>query len=113
MRIKCFCDLYVSEELSGKKEQVLEKLMDTSNFHLPVFVLTLAEGEQNQLEFFSSAFLRQPYYDDKEIFVVGLASDYFTATELVQKIACKVLEETGGTEIRHYILKRQEEFEGR
>lgn len=113
MRIKCFCDLYVGEELKEKKEQVLERLMDTESFHLPVFVLTLPEGEQNQLDFFSSVFLRQPYYEDKEVFVVGLAADYFSAVELVGQIACEVLKETGDLEIRRSILKRQKEFEGR
>lgn len=111
MRIKCFCDLYVSEELKDKKEQVLERLMDTSSFHMPVFVLTLAGGEQNQLEFFSSVLLRQPYYEDKEIFVVGVAGNYFSAAELVKQIACEVLEKTGDTRIREYILERQRAFE--
>lgn len=111
MRIKCFCDLYVSEDLKDKKEQVLENLTDTSAFHMPVFILTLAGGGHNQLEFFSSVFLRQPYYEDKEIFVVGLAGSYFTAVGLVRQIFLEVMEKTKDTGIREYIRGRQKAFE--
>lgn len=110
MRIKCYCNLYVSEELQHKKEQVLEGLM-RQELKFPVYLLTLAEGEQNQLEFFSSALLKQPYYAEKELFIVGLAKDYQAAADLVAQITRDVLSRTNGLQIREDILKRQQAFE--
>lgn len=110
MRIKCYCDMYVSEWLRDKKETVLEGLM-RKNLTLPVYLLTLAEGEQNQLEFFSSVFLNQPYYEEKEIFIVGLAESHPAAVGLVERITRDTLKETGRFNLCEYILTRQKSFE--
>lgn len=110
MRIKCYCDLYASEGVQDKKEKVLEGLMK-QELTFPVYLLTLAESEQNQLEFFSSVFLRQPYYEDKEIFIVGLAESYTAAVELVERITCETMSETQTLHMREYILARQKAFE--
>ena len=110
MRIKCYCNLYVSEGIRHKKVQVLEALMRQEPT-VPVFLLTMAEGDHNQLEFFSSVFLKQPYYKEKEIFIVGLAESYLAAEDLVEQITCEVLSQTGALNIREFILTRQKSFE--
>lgn len=112
MRIKCYCGLYVSEALEKKKNQVLQNLME-GKLSRPVYILTLAGGQQNQLEFFSSLQLLQPYYEEKEVFVVGLAGDYGSAADLTGEIVQEVFERTGGTDVRSYILEKQTAFEER
>ena len=54
MQIRCFCDLYVSERFEKKKNQVLKKLMERK-FQTPFYLITLAQGEQNHLDIYSSA----------------------------------------------------------
>lgn len=110
MQIRCFCELYVSDGLERKKNQVLMKLMERK-IGKPVYLITLAQGEQNHLEIFSSLLLQQGIYDDATIFVVGLAEDYISATGLVERIVQEVVEETGDVEIRSYILEKQKVFE--
>lgn len=110
MRIKCYSNLYVSELVKKRKNKVLTGLME-QKFQPGITVITLASGEQNHLEFFQAFMLRQHFYDEKELFVVGLAEGYEDAAELVEQIVQKVVDETGGTDIRSYILKEQKNFE--
>ena len=110
MRIKCYCDLYVSDGLQKRKQKVIKKLMERA-LQPTLYVLTLAQGEQNHLEFFPAYLLQQPMYDDALFFVVGIAEGYDAAMDLVEEIAQEVLEETGGTDIRRFLAERQSEFE--
>lgn len=110
MRIKCYCNLYVSDALEKRKNKVLADLMNRK-FRPGTSVITLSQGEQNHLEFFSSVFLKQHFYDEKEVFVVGIAGGYEEAAELVRKITEEVLVQTGSTDIRNYILENQKKSE--
>lgn len=110
MRIKCYCDLYVSDGLKRKKNKILKKLMDRT-LQPSLYILTLARGEQNHLEFYPALLLQQPWYDDAEVFVVGIAEGYDAAVYLVEEIVRQVLEETGETDIRRFLAERQGRFE--
>lgn len=110
MRIKCYCDLYVSDGLKRRKNKILKKLMERT-VQPSVYVLTLAQGEQNHLEFYPALLLQQPWYDDAEIFVVGIADGYDAAVYLVEEIVREVLEETGDMDIRGFLAGRQGRFE--
>lgn len=112
MRIKCYCDLYVSEGLKKKKNAVIKKLMDRT-LQSALYILTLTQGEQNHLEFFSALLLQQPAYDDRSLFVVGIADGYDAAMYLVEDIVQEVLDQTRGTDIRGFLLERQKKFEER
>lgn len=110
MRIKCYCDLYVSDALKKKKNKVLKKLMERA-VQPGLYILTLAGAEQNHLEFFPALLLKEPFYEDKEVFVVGIADGYDGAVYLVEDIVQDVLDETKGTDIRRFLMERQKIFE--
>lgn len=110
MRIKCYCNLYTGTSVTNKKNQYLLDLMNGKFTH-SVHLITLAQGMQNHLEIFSSSLLRQQVYDEKEIFVVGIAGKYYEAVALVEEIVQDVLEQTGNTQIRNYIETQQKVFE--
>lgn len=110
MRIKCYCDLYVSASLESKKNQILKNLME-NKLQPAVYVLTLSQGEQNHLEFFSALLLKQHVFEHTDLFVVGIADGYDDAVYLVEEITQEVLDETGGTDIRGYIIEQQRQFD--
>ncbi len=99
-------DLYVSEELKGREEEIMEHL-EKKEFQFRVYLIALPENEKNQLEIYHSGMLNQKWYRDKDVFVVGLAKGYLQALELVRKIAEETVDKTGDADIRQYILKRQ------
>ncbi len=110
MRIRLYCDLYVSECWQEKKEKIIKRLVD-NRLQPQVYVITLAQGEQNYLEFFSSVLLKQRIYKETELFVVGIAAGYGEAVSMIKDMTERVYKETGDANVRQFIMMRQEEFE--
>ena len=110
MRIKCYCDLYVSESLKKKQNQILAEVMKQRPSP-SVYLITLSQGEQNHLEFYSGLLLWQHVFDHAELLVVGLADGYGEAIQLVEEITRDTIQTTGGVNIREYLKKKQMEFE--
>ena len=65
-------ELYVSEELKGREEEIIEHL-EKKEFQFRVYLIALPENERNQLEIYHSGMLNQTWYREKDVFVVGLA----------------------------------------
>ncbi len=110
MRLKLYCDLYVSECWQKKMSKIIHKLR-SRRLQPQVYVIALSQGEQNHLEFYSSALLKQRCFDDLDVFVVGIADGYDECLMITGQITEKVYKETGSVDIRSYILKRQNEYE--
>lgn len=109
MQIEFYCDLYISDIWKNKKEKIVEKLKE-NKLQPRVHVIAFAQGEQNQLEIFSSVLFKQHVFDNSRIFVVGIASDYEDALSIVEEIAGTVYEKTKGLDIRRFLMKRQEDL---
>ena len=76
-------ELYVSEELKGREEEIIEHL-EKKEFQFRVYLIALPENERNQLEIYHSGMLNQTWYREKDVFVVGLAKGYLQALEACQ-----------------------------
>lgn len=106
--MKYYRHLYLSDGLEKKKNKIIRKLQD-NKLQYDVYLVTLPETEQNQLEIYNSALFKQPDYSIRELFVVGLAKGYESALELVEEITRTVYNETKGADIRSYILEKERE----
>lgn len=96
----------MSESLEKKKDKIIQK-MKKGKYPLTIYILALIEEGENQLEFYSSAILRQSVVSDDGIFVVGIASGYDDAVYMVEDIAKEVYEKKGNLDIRSYIQERE------
>ncbi len=110
MHVNFYCDLYVSQSWQ-KKKSTLKRKLKKKKLLPSVYIITLSQGTQNQLEFFSSVLLHQHVFDHAELFVIGMADGYNEALFLVEQITDKVYRKTGTADIRRFVQKRQEEFE--
>ena len=99
MQTKFFCDLYVSEGWEEKKLKLIKKLQK-NKLRPSVYVITLSQGKQNHLEYYSSLLLKQHIFDNASLFIVGIANGYDGAYE-----------KTGEVNLRKFLMDRQEEFE--
>lgn len=106
--MKYYRHLYLSDGLEKKKDKIIRKLQK-NKLQYDLYLVTLPETEQNQLEIYNSALFKQPDYPVKELFVIGLAKGYDTAIELVEEITRTVYNETKGADIRSYILEKERE----
>lgn len=106
--MKYYRYLYISEGLEKKRDKIIKKL-EKGKLQLSVHLILLPASERNQLEIVSSAYLLQPVYPKEGLFVVGITDSYEGALELVEKISQEVYDNTGGADIRNYILMKEQE----
>ena len=67
-QIEFYHNLYVSECWQKKKGKIVKRLKE-NKLQPQVYVITLSQGEQNQLEFFSSVLLKQSIFEHSKLFV--------------------------------------------
>lgn len=70
-----------------------------------VYVVTIASGN-DQLEIYHSAYLKQRYYRYHPPVVVGLASGYEEAVQIILKITQECLDATGSCNLKEYLKQR-------
>lgn len=103
--MRYYKNLYMSENLADKKDKIIRKL-NQNGIMWNTYVIALAQGEQNHLEFFDSVLLQQKMIAGRDLFVVGIASGYDEALVLVEEITKEVYDDTKGADIRSYILNK-------
>ena len=106
--MKYYKNLYLGESIKAKKEDVLRKL-EADAIMLQIYVITLAKGSHNHLEFMKSLLWREES-SKEDMLIVGLAGGYEEAVGMIAEITKEVYRATNGVNIRQYICDRQEEL---
>ena len=70
-----------------------------------VYVIAIASGD-DQLEIYHSGYLKQKYYRKHAPVIVGIASDYKEAVDLVVQITKECVEKTGGCNLKEYLKQK-------
>jgi len=110
--MKYYYNLYANDSVKEKKLQILNRI-NKGEFVINKYLVVLTQNERNHLEFFDSAYVSQKVVDKDDLFVIGLAEGYGGAVQIVETIVKEVLQMTGGTDIRTYLIEQQLEFEKR
>jgi len=110
MEMKYYHNLYWSNTFHEIKDEILEKL-ENGKLQLNKYLVVLTENASNHLEFFDSVILKQEFFGQEELFVIGIADGYPGALDMVEIITQEVYDKTKGTDIRSYLLESQKEFE--
>lgn len=108
--MKYYYALYMDEQIKEKQRTVLKNI-ENDKWQLEKYLIALTKNERNHLEIFNSVLLVQKSMPKDDLFVVGITSGYAEALEVIEKIAQEVYDETGGADIRNYILQKQREYE--
>ncbi len=104
--IKIYRHLYVSEFLEKKRDKILKKLKN-NQFQPGIYLITLSQNQEDELEFYSTLLLKQHVYEDSPIFLVGIAEGYDDAINIIQMITEEVCRNTGEVNIRRYIMEKE------
>ena len=67
-----------------------------------IYFISLASNEQNLFDIFHAAYLKQPAFYGQNPFIVGIASGYEEALEMIQRMVDDIYRETGGFQVREY-----------
>lgn len=70
-----------------------------------VFVVTIAQGA-DQLEIFHAAYLKQRYYRYHPPIIIGIASCYEEAVDIIVKITQECVEVTGTCNLKEYLKQK-------
>ena len=98
-----FCkNLYMSPSIKKNRRRVIWKLRIGRPQPL-VYIIALAKS-RDLLEIYHSGMLKQRYFKQKEHapYIVGVASTYNSAIELVKDILCDVYATTGDYDVKAY-----------
>lgn len=110
--MKFYYNLYVSDELKGKEQEIIYKLKQ-DKVQLNKYLIVLTQNPKNHLEFYDSVLLLQKRRGKEHLFIVGIADGYEGALHLTASIVSEVYEATGDVQIRSYLLEQQRKFEDR
>lgn len=100
--------LYIQEDLEKKKDKIIRKL-NKKKLQPNLHVITLASNPENHLDIISGKFLFQRSFSQEDLFVVGIVKSHDDALDYVESIIREVYDETGGTDIRSYILRKEQD----
>lgn len=100
--MKWYKNLYIGDIAKDNKHSIIRKIKRYKP-QLGVYVLTLPENENNILDIFPSIVLLQPYYKNKKLFIIGIASCKEEAYEVMEKIVMDSYRLTGAFNIQEYI----------
>ena len=98
----------MQEELEKKKDKIISKLMQ-KKILLSCHVVALSSTDKNQLDIYSSKYLFQPGFPTDELFVVAIVKSHEDAIEYVEKLLKDVYNETKRTDMRSYILEKEQD----
>ena len=87
-------DLYMDEKVRKQEKKCKKIIEERSIFQkLPwkksFYIITLAENEKNLFEIMNTDQLFFKYYGQKELYVIGVTSDYDAAVSVVEQILCE------------------------
>ena len=89
--MKFYKHLYIGDTITNPA-----KIKRKLKFHAGtmVYVIAVAQGD-DQLEIYHSAYLKQKYFRYHPPVIVGIASDYDEAVDIIVKITQECLDATG------------------
>ena len=70
-----------------------------------VYVVSIAAGA-DQLELFHAAYLKQLYYRYQPPIIVGIASNYDEAVDIIIKITQECVDATGTCNLKEYLKRK-------
>lgn len=100
--IKWAKNLFLSENITPKKKAKIIKSIEKKNLMLEVYCITFASNPENLFDIINANEFLFPYYDKREIQVLGVALSKQEAFWLVKDMLEEIYRETGGFQVREY-----------
>ena len=101
LRMQWAENLYLSDKTAKKKDKIIKKANRGVGM-VSIYFITLASNRENLFDIFHAAHLKQPAFYKQDLYVVGIASGYEEALELVQRMIDDIYRKTGGFAVREY-----------
>ena len=103
-KLKFAQNLYLGEGIAPEKLDKLKKRLNKKPLLANVYLITQARNPADQLDIFDARQLVQPHYKDEEFLVLGMASGYEDALQLIERVTGECLKARGDCNLREYLL---------
>ena len=103
-KLKFAQNLYLGEGIAPEKLDKLKKRLNKKPLLANVYLITPARNPADQLDIFDARQLVQPHYKDEEVLVLGMASGYEDALQLIERVTGECLKARGDCNLREYLL---------
>ena len=97
-------NLYLGESIASEKLDKLKKRLEKKPLLANVYLITPAKNPADQLDIFDARQLIQPHYKKEEFLILGIASGYEEALQLIEQITGECLDARGDCNLREYLL---------
>ncbi len=97
-------DMYVSPEIRHPGE--IKRRLQRNAGGLSLYVITLCDDTQGQLQMFPAVCLRQPYLRKNCPMIMGVAQGRANAVKLIERMIRECYECTGNAELIPFLAKR-------
>ena len=101
--------LYLDEWILGHNPEVIKNNIQNAPQKEKVTLLFLSDSKNTQLEAMESRYLKQAYYENQSILIVGMARNRKSARELMLRIVQDTLEHGMQTKVKEYLLSLSED----
>ena len=103
-KLKFAQNLYLGEGIAPEKLDKLKKRLNKKPLLANVYLITPARNPADQQDIFDARQLVQHHYKDEEFLVLGMASGYEDALQLIERITGECLKARGDCNLREYLL---------
>ena len=98
-KLKFAQNLYLGEGIAPEKLDKLKKRLNKKPLLANVYLITPARNPADQLDIFDAR-----HYKDEEFLVLGMASGYEDALQLIERVTGECLKARGDCNLREYLL---------
>lgn len=95
--------LYLGEGV--KHPTIIKHKLRAHKLSKGTYVLRIAENDSDCLEILQATYYLQPFAHREKNYIVGFASSYNEALELVRKMLQDCIDQTGGVNLRNYLIR--------
>ena len=94
--------LFVSESAENDLQRIVKRIKHRKGL-LDTYVLMLPANKSDQLDIIHANYLVQPWYQERELTIVGVARGKSNAIELLVRMVDEAVNKTGSPELRAYL----------
>ena len=94
--------LYVGKSAKKKRFAIIQGIRH-EKLQPGIFVITPAVNGKNLIDIYPSYMLLTPYYQSRDLLVIGIAYGYFEALEVVKDIVDQMFKTTGGFDLKGFL----------
>ena len=93
--------LYVGEKAQKDRYSIIQAVREEKSSGY--YILTLPSNKKNMLDIYPARTLKQPYYREQNLLILGIAADYQDAAILSATIIGDVYKKTGGYDVERFL----------